>query len=523
MFRAQIAKLLSQNMLPQKLADESNLSEKTITVHHITTRAAVWYEKVRYMVDYKEDFTIRRSAIERILKRVLVIENRDDAGMFLLRELVSAGYLPNNTIPESRAMIIQSFIDVFCLHVPTLRQKLSFKELEGSVLSIIASEIDAYLYPHPVNTPVVETFFETVKERIVCSGTISQSDFETQLFIACNRALLKSDDESVAYALWCRTLGVLPGTLSTSPIEMLGPKIGQTVAHIESVLDHPIVSVLLSKIKNDAICFGLIRELIVAHPSDPMLFFGDEKTLSEQATSFLQSKYVFENSKIVRSSVRAVVYIFLTKILIALGLEVPYEYYFNKADIDYVPLAINIVVHPLILFLMTRSIKPLGVSNTEKITKRLVSIVYGGELKTIHVSYKSSLGFLGTIFGILYAGLFALFFGSLFTFLHSLNWSIVSIGLFVLFLALVSYFGLRIRHNAQSWRYQVEEERILVLMWSFFTLPVIRAGRWLSYKFSSVNIFVFLLDVVIEAPFKLVLKIFDGFVFFLKEKKEETY
>lgn len=510
-------------MLAKNQGKEPDLSEKTIAIHHITTRAAAWYEKVRYMVDYKEDFTIRRSAIERILKRVLVIENRDDAGLFLLRELVSAGYLPNNSVPEKEAFVIQSFIDAFCTAVPTLRQKLSFKELEKSALSIIASEIDAYLYPHPVNTPVVQTFFETVGERISCTGPISAQDFETQLFVACNRALLKSDDESIAYALWCRALSIMPGTLRTESIETLGSQVAHVLSYTKKSLNHPIVSLLLSKIKNDAICFGLIRELIIAHPSDPMLFFGSEKTLKEQADSFLQSKYVFENSKVMRSSIRAVFYIFCTKVLLALPLEVAYQYFFHNVGIDYVPLAINVVVHPLILFLMTRSIKPLGKANSDKILERLQTIVYGGELKAIHISYKPSLGILGTIFAVLYTGLFVFFFGTLYTFLYSIHFNIVSIALFMLFLALVSYFGLRIRHNAESWRYQIEEERIFVLIWSFLTLPIIRAGRWLSYKFSSVNIFVFVLDIVIEAPFKLILKIFDGFVFFLKEKKEETY
>ena len=36
------------------------------------------------------------------------------------------------------------------------------------------------------------------------------------------------------------------------------------------------------------------------------------------------------------------------------------------------------------------------------------------------------------------------------------------------------------------------------------------------------NILVFIMDFVIETPFKVVLSVFDSFISFLKEKREET-
>ncbi len=114
-------------------------------------------------------------------------------------------------------------------------------------------------------------------------------------------------------------------------------------------------------------------------------------------------------------------------------------------------------------------------------------------------------------------------FGVLIALLVAAHFNIASILLFVFFLTFVSYFGLRIRHNARRWKIETYEESTLGLLWNIFTLPIVRTGRWLSAKFSSVNVFVFALDFIIETPFKLVLQTMDSFLNFLKDKREGMY
>jgi hypothetical protein len=521
MLTPRIDNLLSRDLrAPERLKAVD--SEQTISVHRITNKAAVLYEKLRYLVDYKDENTIRRSAIERILRRAIVIENRDDVGTLLLRELVSAGYLPNDSVPEREAGTLSAFVDAYRSAFPKLSQKITLTETEKVLLSLMASEIEAYLYPSLVNEAAADAFFQTVKERVRCVGEIYADELDIQLYIAARRSLLREDDESVAYALWCRSIGAVSGTLDASKAVAIHGDVADIILHIRASLRHRIGPMLMSKIKNDAICFNVITELVRLSPADPKAFFNDPKVLKDQAESFLSSKYKVENSRVMQSSIRAVAYIFCTKILIALALEVPYDMFF-VGRFDYVPLGINVVFHPFLLFLITRNIKLLGEDNTKRVIDRIETIVYGGEAKPVTVKYKASVGGLDLFFGVLYGIMFLASFGFIVWVLTLLHFNPVGILLFLLFLALVSYFGLRIRYNAQRWRFNVAEDRILLLIWSFLTLPVIRAGRWLTEKFSTVNIFIFVLDVIIEAPFKLALKLADLFILFLKDKKEETY
>ena len=67
-----------------------------------------YYEKIRNSVDYEEEHLLRKNAIERILRRQIIIEGvikeskSENIAKHLLAELIRAAYLPNNQIPESK-------------------------------------------------------------------------------------------------------------------------------------------------------------------------------------------------------------------------------------------------------------------------------------------------------------------------------------------------------------------------------------------------------------------------------------
>src|SRR3989344_4769557 len=131
--------------------ESSQDSGPYVTVEQLTGRFGALYEKLRSLVDYKEYHIIRRSAIRRMLKRQLYIERKPNSGAALLRELVSSGYLPNNKVPEAKAIVLQSII-----------RKWMTLECEG--LSITLSldfasiEIEQFLFPDSLNDLLLNSF-----------------------------------------------------------------------------------------------------------------------------------------------------------------------------------------------------------------------------------------------------------------------------------------------------------------------------------------------------------------------------
>src|SRR5436853_482581 len=95
-----------------------------IKVNRLATRAGAFYEKIRYFVDYKEEHTIRRAAIERIVRRKVMLESDKNVGLSLLQELVHGGYLPNDAISESVADDVQKILNRFLLVKEYIGSKL---------------------------------------------------------------------------------------------------------------------------------------------------------------------------------------------------------------------------------------------------------------------------------------------------------------------------------------------------------------------------------------------------------------
>ena len=66
-----------------------------------------------------------------------------------------------------------------------------------------------------------------------------------------------------------------------------------------------------------------------------------------------------------------------------------------------------------------------------------------------------------------------------------------------------------------------DRENIFSFIFEFFYMPIVAAGKFLSDNISRVNVFVFILDFIIEAPFKVVVEIVEDWTRYLKEKKED--
>src|SRR3989344_7799952 len=76
--------------------------EPRITVDDIISKLARLYERMRTTMDYQEDHLLRRFAIERNIRRRIVLETlKPKVAQSLIEELIRSGYLPNDSLPES--------------------------------------------------------------------------------------------------------------------------------------------------------------------------------------------------------------------------------------------------------------------------------------------------------------------------------------------------------------------------------------------------------------------------------------
>jgi hypothetical protein len=131
----------------------------------------------------------------------------------------------------------------------------------------------------------------------------------------------------------------------------------------------------------------------------------------------------------------------------------------------------------------------------------------------------------GAIFALLFT-LFYLFtyllsFGSIIYILTRLNFNPISQGIFIFFVALVTFFAFRVISITQEYLV-VEKESPLTPLFDLFFLPIIRLGQWLSGEIlTKFNVLIFVFDFIIEMPLKAIVEVIDEWIKFVKIKKEE--
>ncbi len=483
-----------------------------IAVEQLTSRFGAFYEKVRTLVDYKEAHIIRRSTIRRILKRQLYIERMSDNGKGLLKELVSSGYLPNNRVPEVKGVIVQNIVHKWMLF---RREGVA----PSVALDFAAIEIERFLFPDELATCVVDSFFASAESSVVYQPVSGDKTLIT--YAACRRSLLNEDQAGLVYALLLRAVPEILSVGNSEPyLAALAPKVIAAIRTSERVAKDPLVWKAGARLKNRALYYAVLLEVFRSYGKGAEFIFDDEEKLRTETRTIIEKKQRQQRRILRVSGKRAVIYLLLTKIILGVLLELPYEHFILGSE-NYLALATNGLFHPILLFMMV-AFHQSDKRGIQKVVDGVVSIVKGEPMQQVFI--RPPIGATTFFFVVcFYIVLFAVTFGAILSGLIALHFNIVSIILFFVFLTLVSYFGIRIRATARRWEPAQEKPSTFSLLWDLFTFPIIRTGRWFSLRFSTVNVFVLFMDFLVEVPFKAFLGIFDASLSFIKEHRVETY
>lgn len=503
--------------------------EPKVTINETVGKMAYVYEKVRQAIDYQEEHLIRKNAIARMLKRRIFTQERaSHIAPSLIRELIRAGYLPNKYFPESRLTDVEAIIvkyvyllDAIARHAPNPRAR---KRLEKWVVSVMSFEIEDYLKPSIRDDATVELMYKTIRPQFDLSKDIfNPEDQDIQIYLAIHRALIKSDPAMLRFHL---LYYYAPQWRYMTPDETISfaEEMPQLIDRIDHQINHRLGDRLYNYMKKFAPIFIILRDILRAHPHDTQKIMADPRRLHQAVSAACQKRYQAATTKLSRGVTRSIIYIFLTKIIMAFIFELPYELLILN-HVKILPLAINVIFHPVLMFLIATSINVPAEANTQKIFQGIYEVAYNPAEKEVikrkQQTVRSS-GVLNAIFNILYALAYIITFGLIIWLLVALEFSIVSGFLFLLFLSVVSFFALRLRQTAKELVIIDKRDGFLNIVFDFFALPVLRAGRWISGKTSKVNIFMFIMDFIIEAPFKILVETIEDWVSFQQQKKEET-
>lgn len=515
--RAKVAQLVHVLATPSRVvAPEGG----RITVHAAVSRVSALYERIRNAVEYREDHLLRKSAIRRILQRQLILET--DPHLIannLVREMIGARYLPNAELSESlideAALRVRKYQAVTRVHAGTDRHN-------KWLLGIISAELEELLVDPAREKALVTFLYERLVDRVGVRGVaLEETERRLQVYVACYRSLVKADDASVGYKLLRAYLPewVRPEEWIEQP-RPIAERLVAVQARIRDRLRHPLSQRFLRTVKPWAVSLSVLTEALLKEKEREEMLSSVEDV--HAAVQHMAEKREHEaRAKLRRGTVRAMIYLFLTKMVFALVLELPVEMLWY-GEFSRFALGVNLGFPPVLMFLVGALIRPPGKDNRKRILQGVDELLskHGVPAQEIRIPARRR-GTTLFLMRILYALAFCLTFGLTGMALQSLGFTWIATVVFFFFLCVVSFFGYRLRLVAREIVVVQPRERLTTTIVDFFSLPILRVGQWLSQTVSRLNFFVFLFDFLFEAPFKLFLNVLEDWLSFIKEKKEE--
>lgn len=460
------------------------------------------YEQLRNAAEYTEEHLLLQRAVRRFYKRLFL--SRDKArvgksGEELITELTLAGYLENDSISLSTIATINTLSTDF-YEAQTKYNK------EAWALDVLAVELELLLNNDPKREVFVQFAYNHFLATIDKSQFENAADFEVALFVAVHRALLKSDLATIRTALLKR--------YQQTPQSNAFKQTNQT---IDRIFNSAITDTLFRLVNRAGAPLRILRRLIDEHDNLPHLLQSREQFLSAYETQ-INNEYARINSRINRGIIKSVIFLIITKVLIGVSVEVPYDYIVHGA-IVWLPLAINLLFPPIYMVLLRLTLNSPDTANTHALVDAIDTLMYGDE-HSLALSYRRGGGF-GFAFNMVYTIFFIVVFGGVGLWLFSIGFSLLHLLIFFIFLSTASFLGFRLSRQIRELEVVAGKQDGITVLRDFLYIPFVVVGRWMSEKYARINIVAMTLDMVIELPLKTVLHLVRQWGAFITSKQDE--
>lgn len=496
--------------------------EKKITVNPVVSKFATWYEKLRNAMEYHEEEVILRAAIERILKRRLLLGgNAKTTAEPLVRELMWAGYLPSGSVTEKTIRHVEDSIDFFLhLRIKVLQKtKLSDSIMNEWTYHLISSDVEHIIKPNIEKDAISSIMYQILKEQITIIDD-TQETKNAQVFIAIRRAFARDDVGFLRYHLFRQFFG----ELTHERLDTIVSEFPNGYKEIEKELNYPRKEKIYSYIRKRSAAFLILEDVLRAHKGKIEELLKNKEELEKEVMSACEARYKSIASRVQRAIIRSVAFILLTKVIFAFSIEGTYERIFY-GRVLWQSILVNTGIPPILMLIIGLFMKTPDTNNSKRILSYIETILYQENPKLddpLEVALRNDTDDSGqsTLFTILWFLAFIVSFGGIMFVLTKLHFNIVSQGIFIFFLAIVSFLSYRISLLARTYRVG-DKHSMLTPIIDFLFMPVVRVGRHLTEGISQVNFLLFLFDMIIETPFKVLFGFFEQWFGFLQAKREE--
>jgi hypothetical protein len=474
------------------------------------------YEQLRNAAEYSDEHLLLQRAIRRFFNRNLFMTHAQfrEIGNELIVELVQAGYLRGGEFGTGIAATISELAVAYHHTYNQLRQAhVPRDQATDWVLSILSVETDNLLNPHfrlPALAYVAHQHFMEIfpRQRFLALSTDEQQ-YEISLYVAIHQSLFKSDIAIVRHDLM-RLYNQSPNDLQA--FITFNKNVNQLYL---SSLTHR----LKRAVSKQGAALRVLKSLAESRHDLPEILPDREKFI-DAFRHQTDKEYSAIASRVHKGIVKSIIFILITKVLIGVGIEVPYDL-LMIGSVDLLPLIINLAVPPLYMASLRLGLRAPSPAQGQILSEYIETVLYTDNKPTLAIgdpgkTYSASAKLL---YGILFFVPFALtIYG-----LKLIHFNPLQMIIFFVFLSTASFLGFRLSNMIRELELGSRHSGMISTLRDFFYLPFILFGQWLTGKYAKINVVGYFLDIAIELPLKTVLRLNRQWVNFLNEKRDEIY
>lgn len=515
-----------QRMISLSRSEPKDGELPKIHVDYIASRVASLYEKLRQVIDYQEEHLLRKNAIERVLKRRLILSQEPkEIAAPLIFELIRGGYFPNDRIPEQKIQEIEVLLEKYIFLLENIPQNLKRNQRNSISLwlkCLAACEIEETISPSQKEMALLEYMQKTLEEKIKILNGIPEEQKNLQIMLAYQKGLLGPDETLLSFRLFKYHLPNWP-KLSKEELFELSQKILIFKKKIDREISSPLGRKISQTISRYIAPFLVISDVVSKNPTESLKIFESPEILEKSLLGAYAKRLKSCRAKVQRAGARSVISILLSKLALALAIEIPFDIRITH-QFSLPALAINLAFPPFLMFLIVSTIRPPGPESGPKVIMEAIKIIKGSEKPEIHeIKLKrergAALHFISTL---IFFTISTAVFGAIILGLLKIKFSILSILIFLIFFCLIAFSGIKTYKFARELKIESEIEGWKSFLADLFFLPFVRTGKILSLQLQRYNIFILLLNLFFEAPLQTFFGFLETWRKYLKEKREET-
>ncbi len=500
----------------------------------ISSKMVKFYEKLRRIVDWKEEHLMRRIALKRILSRQFITHNKGEVAQDFLVEVCRAGFFPQGSIPTYKIDDVQKIIDKYDYvnnHAPMAESKLTRAELYTKLLEVQICEIEEILDPAPhIRADALTNFMkESVKGRLDVNDAflkkhkIDDHGLEMMLFICTQQKLHNFDNAMVIYNV---IKYYYPNWLQAGQelIEEVTKELFVNFQIIDYLASHPLNKTVTKICDIHNTPFTIMDKVLADEPNKSEKLLNDKLEYRKKVGAVYKKRKKQLKSNKYKSALFSTISVFLTNIFTIFIIEIPVANWLYDGINLYAAL-VDVLLPTALMFILIMGIRMPKRKNFDIVLDNIYQYSYEDYPRTkIHISGMASSkknSFLFIIFSLIYYSFAIAFIGLMVWGLDKIGLPPLSIGLVVMFVSVISFTATLIKQRSRELHMYKEKVSLFTILFDPLAIPVLRLGRWLSHRWSKINIVSLAFNFIIEMPFSIVVETFEQWRTFIREKKEE--